>query len=48
VETLPGFGDVAKGIIRMFQEEKIDILVVGGHGHRGMSDLVFGSTITPM
>ncbi len=48
VETFLGFGDVAKELIRMVQEEKIDILVMGGHGHRGLSDLLFGSTISPV
>jgi manganese transport protein len=48
VETFLGFGDVAKEIIRMVQEEKIDILVMGGHGHRGLSDLIFGSTVSPV
>jgi manganese transport protein len=48
VEIFLGFGDVAKEIIRMVQEQQIDILVMGGHGHRGLGDIIFGSTIEPV
>jgi len=47
-ETCLGFGDVPKEIIRMVGEQSVDILVMGGHGHRGMNDILFGSTITPV
>ena len=48
VEVFLGFGDVSKELIRMVQEQNIDILVMGGHGHRGISDILFGSTVTPV
>ncbi len=48
VETYLGFGDVVNELTRMAQEQKIDILVLGGHGHRGISDILFGSTISPI
>jgi manganese transport protein len=48
VEIFLGFGDVSKEIIRMVQEQQIDILVMGGHGHRGLGDIIFGSTIEPV
>ncbi len=38
----------SKELIRMTQEQKIDLLVMGGHGHRGLSDILFGSTVTPV
>ena len=48
VETFLGFGNVTKELIRLVQDESIDILVMGGHGHRGISDILFGSTVTPV
>ncbi len=48
VEIFLGYGQVVKELIRMAQEQKIDLLVMGGHGHRGLSDILFGSTITPV
>ena len=48
VETFLGFGDVAKEIIRLVHEQSVDILVMGGHGHRGLGDIIFGSTIEPV
>ena len=48
VETFLGFGDVAKEIIRLVHEQHVDILVMGGHGHRGLGDIIFGSTIEPV
>lgn len=48
VEFFLGFGDVIKELIRLVHEQHIDILVMGGHGHRGIADLIFGSTIEPV
>jgi manganese transport protein len=48
VETFLGFGNVPAELIRLAREQHIDILVMGGHGHRGISDLIFGSTIAPV
>ncbi len=48
VEIFLGFGDVAKEIIRLVHEQHVDILVMGGHGHRGLGDIIFGSTIEPV
>jgi manganese transport protein len=46
VEAVLGFGRVPKEIVRIAKEQKIDILVMGGHGHRGMKDLIFGTSIS--
>jgi manganese transport protein len=46
VQAVLGFGRVPKEIIRIAQEQKIDLLVMGGHGHRGMKDLLFGTSIS--
>lgn len=43
-----GFGDVPKAIIHLAKETQVDMLVMGGHGHRGISDVIFGATISPV
>jgi manganese transport protein len=43
-----GFGDVPKAIVGLAKENKIDLLVMGGHGHRGIGDIFFGATISPV
>jgi len=48
VEVFLGFGDVIKELLRLVREQKVDILLMGGHGHRGLADLLFGSTISPL
>lgn len=48
VEAFLGFGDVPRELVRLTKEQDIDILVMGGHGHRGISDLLFGSTVSPV
>jgi manganese transport protein len=45
VRTVLGFGDVTRELIRLAQQEQLDFLVVGGHGHRGVMDLWRGETI---
>ena len=41
-----GYGDPPKALIKLAEEEKIDLLVMGGHGHRLLSDLLRGQTIS--
>lgn len=41
-----GFKETGKEIIRIVQEEKVDLLVIGAHGHRGLKDFIFGTTIS--
>jgi len=48
VETFLGYGSVPDELIRLATENVIDVLIMGGHGHRGLSDLVFGSTVAPV
>jgi manganese transport protein len=40
-----GYGDVPRGIIRLVCGEGVDFLVMGGHGHRRLGDLLHGETI---
>ena len=48
VEAFPmlGFGNVPKQLVKLANETKIDILVMGGHRHRGMKDIFFGASIS--
>jgi manganese transport protein len=43
-----GYGDVPKAIVQLAKETNIDLLVMGGHGHRGVADVIFGATISPV
>jgi manganese transport protein len=40
-----GFGYAATEIARIIKEREIDLLVLGAHGHKGIKDLIFGTTI---
>ncbi|CAL1516887.1 Nramp family divalent metal transporter [Chitinophaga sp. MM2321] len=41
---LLGFRHRAKEIARIVKEEKADFLVLGGHGHKGIKDWIYGET----
>lgn len=40
-----GFGNTAIAIAKVVAEQKIDLLVMGAHGHKGFKDLLFGTTV---
>ena len=40
-----GFGDAATEITQIILDQKMDLLVMGAHGHKGFKDLVFGTTV---
>src|SRR4051812_29252401 len=40
-----GFGPVAPELVRLAGKEEVDLMVAGGHGHRGLTDLLKGQTI---
>jgi manganese transport protein len=42
---LLGFKNPTKEIVRLVKESNADMLVVGGHGHTGIKDLIFGQTV---
>ena len=46
VDAVLGYGDVAAEIVNITRQKGIDLMVLGGHGHRGLLDLVYGATIT--
>lgn len=41
-----GYGNVPRELVRLAVEEKVDVLVMGGHGHRGLKDILFGTSIS--
>jgi manganese transport protein len=46
VETVLGYGDASHEIVHITRQKEIDLMVVGGHGHRGLLDLLHGTTIS--
>lgn len=46
VDTVLGYGDPSREIVNISRQQGIDLMVLGGHGHRGLLDLVYGATIT--
>ncbi|MCC6475802.1 Nramp family divalent metal transporter [bacterium] len=41
-----GYGNPPDEIVRIVEEEKADLLVMGTHGHRMIQDILFGATAT--
>jgi manganese transport protein len=48
VHTVIGFGSAPKELIRIGKEKQIDLLVMASHGHRGLKDIIFGTTVSPV
>lgn len=46
IDTALGYGDASAEIVRITREKDLDLMVLGGHGHRGLLDLFYGETIT--
>ncbi len=44
-ESLIGYGPAKQAIPKLVNEKKVDLLVMGAHGHRVLKDLIFGTTI---
>ncbi len=40
-----GFGNAAKSVVEISKDEKLDLLVLGSHGHKALADWIFGSTV---
>ncbi|WP_432714711.1 Nramp family divalent metal transporter [Pedobacter sp.] len=45
VIPLIGFGGTAKAIATISNENNLELLVMGAHGHKGIKDLIFGTTL---
>jgi manganese transport protein len=46
VEAALGYGRVPGELVRLAREHRIEVLVMGGHGHRGVKDILFGASIS--
>jgi manganese transport protein len=46
IDSVLGYGNASKELVSIAQRENLDLVVMGGHGHRGLSDLLFGQTIS--
>ncbi|WP_029279865.1 Nramp family divalent metal transporter [Pedobacter borealis] len=40
-----GFGSTGKAIADISNKNEIELLVMGAHGHKGLKDLIFGTTV---
>lgn len=40
-----GFGSTAKAIADISNKNELELLVMGAHGHKGLKDLIFGTTV---
>ncbi len=45
VETVLGFGDPGEEIVKLAHERKCDLIAMTTHGHRFISDLLYGSAV---
>jgi manganese transport protein len=43
-----GYGTPADELVRLANEQRLDLLVVGAHGHRFLADLALGRTVSPV
>lgn len=41
-----GMGDPASEIVRLAAEEQVDLIAMATHGHRGIGDLIHGTTVS--
>jgi manganese transport protein len=46
VEAMLRYGSPVEQIAAAVEEGGFDLLVLGSHGHRGLSDVVYGQTVT--
>jgi manganese transport protein len=46
VDAVLGYGDPSTELVNIAREKGVDLVVMGGHGHRGLLDLVYGQTIS--
>jgi manganese transport protein len=45
VSTALGFKNRTAAIVKIVADNKVDMLVMGAHGHKGIKDYIFGETI---
>jgi manganese transport protein len=44
-EIAIGYGTASQAIAGIVKNNQIELLVMGAHGHKGISDLIFGTTV---
>ncbi len=44
-DVLIGYGRTAKAISRLVRVNNVDLLVMAAHGHKGLKDIIFGTTL---
>ena len=44
-EVSIGYGRASGAIAKVVKDKNIELLVMGAHGHKGISDLIFGTTV---
>jgi manganese transport protein len=47
-ESVLGYGTPFTELARIVEEEGIELLVIGSHGHRFLADLTLGQTVSPL
>ena len=48
VEIALAYGDPSKELVKFAVTHKVDMLVMGSHGHRLLGDLLWGQTVSPV
>jgi manganese transport protein len=48
VEIALAYGDPAKELAAFAVSHRVDMLVMGSHGHRLLGDLLWGETVDPV
>jgi manganese transport protein len=43
-----GYGDPPEELVRIVEQQHLDLLVLGTHGHRFFADLALGQTVSPV
>jgi manganese transport protein len=46
VDGVLGYGDASTELVNIARDHGLDLVVMGGHGHRGLLDLLYGQTIS--
>jgi manganese transport protein len=47
-EGVLGYGSPPDELVRISQEQHLNLLVLGTHGHRFLADLALGQTVSPV
>jgi manganese transport protein len=47
-EGVLGYGDPPAELVRIVQDQQLDLLILGTHGHRFLADLALGQTVSPV